>query len=128
LIERASRDVPARLSEAADKSSLYGIALQVECHDGDGAGCISCRPDTGRAAHKNYVDLSSNEVGGECWKGLQLRTGEPNVERYRLAIDVAEVAQALSCDIDGEGSRAGAGIQDSHHRHLSPLLHLSGER
>lgn len=47
---------------------------------------------------------------------------------YRLAIDVAEVAQSLSRSIDGQGSRAGRDVEDTHYRHLPRLLRGDGQR
>jgi hypothetical protein len=49
-------------------------------------------------------------------------------ERYRLALDVAKVAQTLSLSIDRGRSRAGTGVQDTHHGHLPRLLRHGGER
>ena len=87
LIEEASRDVPTRLRETADKPGLHRVALQVERDDRNRAGCILRGPDGGRAARKDHVDLSPDEISGETGKRLVLHAGEPDVERYRLALD-----------------------------------------
>jgi hypothetical protein len=91
---------PARPSEAADKPRLHGVALQIEGYNRDRAGCILHCPDTGRTAYKDHVDLSLHEISGEPREGVLLQAGEPDVESYRLALDVAEIAQALARRID----------------------------
>src|SRR5260370_19763878 len=124
LIEEAPREVPTRLREAAGKPSLNGIALQIERHDRDHACGIFRRPYGRRAAHKEHVDLSSDQISGETSESLRLHAGEPNIEKYRPTLDVAEIAQTLPRGINRGRSRAYCGVQDTHHRHLPCLLPL----
>src|SRR2546425_5961041 len=128
LIEKAPRYVPTRLREAAGEPSLNGVALQVERHDGDRAGCIFRSPHGRRADRKKHVYLLLDEVRSETREGLRLPTRKSELERYVLAIDVAEVAQTLSHGIDCARSRANNGDQDTHHWHLPRLLCGGGER
>jgi hypothetical protein len=69
-----------------------------------------------------------DEVRGETREGLRLPTRETELERDVLVIDVAEVSQTLSYDIDCARSRANNGDQHTHHWHLPRLLCGGGER
>ena len=126
MIEEVPRDVATGLCEAAGEPSLNGVALQVDRHDRDRARCISRGPKSVRADRKKHVDLPADQVSGETRQGLRLPARKSDLERYVLAIDVAEVSQTLSGIIEYRPGEI-TGIQHTHHWHLHRLL-CGGER
>ena len=41
------------------------------------------------AARRNYINLASNQIGGQCWQSFVLATGEAILDRYVLTLNVA---------------------------------------
>src|SRR5437879_7179314 len=122
LIEKAPRNVPSGLSEAANEPGLNGVALQVERHNRDRARCILRGPHGRRTDRKQHVHLLLDEVSSETRECFRLPTRKSELERYVIAINVTKVAQPLSYGIDCARSRANNGDQHTYHRHLSRLL------
>ena len=85
-----------------------------------------------RADRKKHIDLPADQVSGETGQGLWFPTRKSDIERYVLAIDVAEVSQTYSGTIEYQQGeiRPGefTGIQHTHHLHLDRLLCVGGER